>query len=93
MEQLRRFFEDDQGNLVLCQRPNVPLIIALAFSVATLVIPSGAAANLITLLAINCWIIWSVLEAVWGDSPFRRALGLVALIITLLVAIKYVLVL
>lgn len=68
-------FQDDQGNFVIAQPPNAPLILALAFYLLQFVTTG-------TLFHLSLWgyrivlLCWAALEITSGDSPFRKILGL-----------------
>lgn len=83
---LRRFVSDRHGRVVIAQWPNAPLIGWAVFALARALVEerwrpffgflSGAA--LVT---------WAYLEITQGDSPFRRVLG--AVVLLMLVASRW----
>jgi hypothetical protein len=79
------FRNSDTGEWAIVQFPNVPLAI---FLVATLVRdvfhPQGAAGTALSVVGAISLIWWSVDEIARGDSPFRRVLGAVVLVGSLL---------
>jgi len=84
MKQLiRTFFSDRHGRVVLWQRPNVPLVGWLVFLVLAKIVQHGAWHTVMTGLSQLSLVIWAVLEIGWGASYFRRTLGLVVLVFTL----------
>lgn len=71
----KSFFKDKKGNIVIIQKPNLLIIIAVIFFLVQLLF-----ANQIENLAV--WgfkltlLVWSFDEALRGDSPFRKVLGI-----------------
>ena len=80
----RTFVNGKDGEPVLWQRPNAPIILwAAAIVIAKFVHASpwhGVATGIGT-LALG---VWATMEIGWGASYFRRTLGLVVLIYTIL---------
>ena len=79
-----RFFTDrDSGELAIAQRPNAPLAVFLGVTlVRVLLHPDGGAGAAITVIGAVALVVWAALEIALGDSPFRRVLGAVVLIVT-----------
>jgi hypothetical protein len=79
-----RFFTNpDTGRLALVQRPNLPLIIFLAATVARVLShPKGTAGTAVAVIGQVALLVWSSLEMARGDSPFRRVLGAAVLAVT-----------
>ncbi|MBU7584018.1 MAG: hypothetical protein KAF91_14095 [Nostoc sp. TH1S01] len=75
-----KIFRDSNGNIVIAQPPNPPLILWLAASLLTLIVPSGTIHTVLQILANGALFTWSWLELFQGVNYFRRALGLVVLI-------------
>lgn len=73
-------FRDSEGNIVIAQWPNLPLIVAIASSLLTLVFDSGNLYQLADAIAFGSWFTWGWLEIFDGVNYFRRALGLVVTI-------------
>jgi hypothetical protein len=78
----RRFFRNPKtGELVIAQRPNLPLAIFLVATLVRLAFdPQGAVGTAVALVAALGLVWWAVAEIVRGDSPFRRVLGGVVLV-------------
>lgn len=76
-----KIWRDKRGHVVIFQMPNVPLYAWLAFSIATMVLPRGQAANVTWWLSEASLAIWASLEIFKGVNYFRRGLGLVVLIL------------
>ena len=79
---LRRFLSNTDGDLVLWQRPNVPLILWAVFTVLGFVFHTGHPHLIAHLIARVALVIWAILEVFWGASPFRRTLGVIVLGLT-----------
>ncbi len=73
-------FRDNDGNIVLAQMPNLPLIVWIVTSLLTLVVPSGKINTALDLVAYGSLFTWAWLELFQGVNYFRRALGLVVLV-------------
>ena len=80
-----RFFEDKHGKLVIFQKPNKPIIIAFVGSFFALLTVAGIFHILTTYIAFTAWLTWSLLELVKGRSYFRRTIGALVLIFTILI--------
>jgi hypothetical protein len=81
---VRWFFTDPAtGTLAVAQWPNLPLAVFLAATaVRILTRPEGAAGTAVAVVGGSAIAVWAVLEVVRGDSPFRRLLGAVVLVVT-----------
>lgn len=73
-------FRDDQGNIVIAQPPNLPLVVAVASTLLTFVIPSGNLHTGLDAIAFGSGFTWAWLEIFDGVNYFRRALGVFVLI-------------
>jgi hypothetical protein len=75
---LRWLFETKQGEIVIMQVPNVPLILAL---VADLVayLTAGQVHEVSNWIARALFAVWALMEIGWGVNPFRRMLGAIVL--------------
>ncbi|HWT55911.1 MAG TPA: hypothetical protein VN031_02675 [Candidatus Microsaccharimonas sp.] len=81
---LKAVFADKHGKLVLFQWPNAPLISwGVLLIVAKLVHtnPIHTVANVGSFIAIG---IWAVLELCWGATLFRRLLGGIVLVLSII---------
>ena len=80
---LRWWLEDRKtGQLVVAQRPNLLLALAIAGLLLARLLPSSLLA---VVLAKTLWLAWSGDELLRGVNPWRRALGLTVAVFTLLV--------
>jgi len=75
-----RTFRDDQGNIVLAQPPNLPILVWGAASLLQLLITSGKLHTGLVWVAFGALFTWAWLEVFQGVNYFRRALGVVVLI-------------
>ncbi|AGY56429.1 hypothetical protein [Gloeobacter kilaueensis] len=83
-----RIFRDNAGNIVVAQPPNPPLI---AWGIATLlqfIFTTGQLHSLLDLIAFGSLFTWAWLELFDGVNYFRRALGLIVLIVSLWVRLQ-----
>lgn len=78
---------DDNGRLVIWQKPNLWLAGWVALTVMSLLF-SGRAADVFTWAASASLITWAGLEVAQGVNYFRRALGLFVLIYAVATLIK-----
>ncbi|WP_254567005.1 hypothetical protein [Oscillatoria sp. HE19RPO] len=73
-------FRDDEGNIVIVQPPNLPVLVATTTTLLTLVVPRGTLHTGLDAIAFGSWFTWAWLEIFDGVNYFRRALGLFVLI-------------
>lgn len=73
-------FRDDEGNIVIAQPPNLPILVAVTTTLLTLVVPTGTLHTGLDAIAFGSWFTWAWLEIFDGVNYFRRALGLLVLI-------------
>lgn len=75
-----RFFYDDQGNLVIAQPPNLPILVWLGASLIKLIVKTGSTYAVLDAIAFGSLFTWAWLELFQGVNYFRRTLGLIVLI-------------
>jgi multisubunit Na+/H+ antiporter MnhE subunit len=79
------------GRIVIGQPPNAALGVWIAAVVWRLVAdPSGSARSVLDGIAIGALLVWAMDEVLRGVNPWRRLLGAVVLVPTLLGAISKV---
>lgn len=78
--QLRKFFSDTDGNVVIWQMPNTPLIAWILFSVGNHFVQDNQIHQIVQLAATLSLLVWAILEIKSGASPFRRFLGVIVLL-------------
>ncbi len=76
-------FKDSEGNIVLAQAPNLPLLVWLVATLLKLVLTSGSIYIALDAIAFGTLFTWAWQELFQGVNYFRRALGLVVLIIAI----------
>jgi len=72
-------FRDSNGNIVLAQMPNLPLIVWIVASLLALIFTTGKINTVLDVLANGSLFTWAWLELFQGVNYFRRALGLIVL--------------
>jgi hypothetical protein len=80
---LKEFFTDKKGKFAVAQPPNIPLILWAVFSLIAYFSEDNIK-NVFSFLAHASLLAWAYFELTSGSSPFRRALGLVVMIIVFL---------
>lgn len=80
----RRFFTDKHGKIVLWQRPNVLLVCWAVSALLTKFLLTGDARTFVSHFGAVAIFLWAVFEIISGASPFRRVLGVVVLLLTVL---------
>lgn len=75
-----RIFRDSEGNIVIAQPPNLPLIVGVVSSLLTLVISTGKVNLGFEIVGFGALFTWAWEELFQGVNYFRRGLGLIALV-------------
>ncbi len=75
-----RTFRDSEGNIVIAQPPNLPLIIWIVASLLKLIVTTGKINLGLDLVAFGTLFTWAWEELFQGVNYFRRALGLIVLV-------------
>ncbi len=75
-----KIFRDSNGEIVIAQMPNLPIIVWIAASLLKLIFPTGEINTGLDLLAFGSLFTWAWLELFQGVNYFRRTLGLVVFI-------------
>ncbi|MBR8834542.1 MAG: hypothetical protein DSM106950_11015 [Stigonema ocellatum SAG 48.90 = DSM 106950] len=75
-----KIFRDSNGEIVLAQKPNLPIIVWIAASLLKLIFPTGVGNTGLDVLAFGSLFTWAWLELFQGVNYFRRALGFVVFI-------------
>ena len=78
-----QLFKDKDGAPVVLEVPNVPLMGWILFSLMGPLLADGQLKTIVHFLGVASIIIWALLELNSGRSYFRRALGLVVLILSI----------
>jgi hypothetical protein len=83
-----RVFRDSQGNIVIAQPPNLPLIVGIVASLLKLVVTAGTINLALDLVGFGALFTWAWEELFQGVNYFRRGLGLIALVALIAVRIQ-----
>jgi hypothetical protein len=73
-------FRDSNGEIVIAQMPNLPLIVFLVATILSLIFTSGKINTVLDLLANGSLFTWAWMELFQGVNYFRRGLGLAVFI-------------
>ena len=79
-----KFFKDENGKVVLSQSPNLPLWIWIVTKILQLFISTGQGASVLAATSFGALSIWALLELFQGDTYFRRFLGFMVIINTVI---------
>lgn len=74
-----RTFRDSEGNIVIGQPPNLPLLVGLAATLLQLLLTTGKLKTGLDLVAFGALFTWAWQELFQGVNYFRRSIGLIAL--------------
>lgn len=75
-----RIFRDSEGNIVIAQAPNLPVIVGVVATFLQYALPSGQLQRATALIAFGTLFTWAWQELFEGVNYFRRALGLIGLV-------------
>ena len=75
---LRWFVSDKSGKVVIWQTPNFQLLLWLGLVVVSR-LTTGFIHETASYLSTFALVFWAGFELAWGDSPFRRVLGLMVI--------------
>jgi hypothetical protein len=73
-------FRDNNGDIVIAQPPNLPLIVWIVASLLKLIFTRSEINTVLDAVAFGSLFTWAWLELFQGVNYFRRALGLIVLI-------------
>lgn len=85
---LDRTFKDSEGNIVLGQMPNLPILVWGAATLLQLVFTSGKVYAGLNAIAFGSLFTWAWQELFDGVNYFRRFLGLVVLVGAIVMKIR-----
>jgi hypothetical protein len=83
-----RTFRDDEGNIVIAQKPNLPILVWASSSLLQLVGLEGKLQYGLELIAFGTLYAWAWMELFQGVNYFRRSLGLVVLVGLIVVKLR-----
>ncbi|MBD2154513.1 hypothetical protein [Leptolyngbya sp. FACHB-16] len=75
-----RTFGDSDGNIVIAQKPNLPILVCLAATLLASLLTSGNIHRGLDALAFGSLSTWAWQELFQGINYFRRSLGLIVLL-------------
>lgn len=75
-----RTFRDSDGNIVIAQAPNLPVLVGVTAAFLQYALPSGQLQIAAELVAFGALFTWAWQELFEGVNYFRRALGLIGLV-------------
>ncbi len=76
---LTNFFRDRNGHLRIFEVPNLPILAWAGFGAASLMALTPKLQTVMGNLSKGSLILWALLEAARGNSPFRRTMGMATL--------------
>lgn len=82
------FFKDSNGKLAVWQWPNVPLIGWMLFKVFSIILSSPSIKNWSENLSTAFLFTWAYLEITGGTSYFRRFLGVLVMVASIVQATR-----
>lgn len=75
-----RIFRDSEGNIVIAQMPNLPILLGSTATLLQFVLPSGNLQTALGLVGFGALFTWAWQELFEGVNYFRRSLGLIGLV-------------
>lgn len=75
-----RTFRDSEGNIVIAQVPNLPVLVGSTAILLHFVLPSGNVQIALGLIGFGALFTWAWQELFSGVNYFRRSLGLIGLV-------------
>ena len=84
---LDKIFKDKDGNIIIGQSPNLPIIIWLVALTLTK-ISDGRLSDLFSYISFGALFTWAYLEIFEGTNYFRRFLGVAVMVFTLYSKLK-----
>lgn len=84
-----RTFRDSEGNIVIAQMPNLPILLGSAAAFLQFVLPSGKLQTAFALIAFGTLFTWAWQELFEGVNYFRRSLGLLGLVSLLALGLNF----
>lgn len=77
---LNQMFRDDEGKIVVAQRPNLPIIVWIVATLLKMIFATGQINTGLELIAFGALFTWAWEELFQGVNYFRRGLGLIVLV-------------
>ena len=73
---LSNFFRDRNGRICIAEVPNLPILAWAGFGTASMMALTPKCRHAMRILSKGSLLVWALVEAVGGRSPFRRVLGM-----------------
>lgn len=83
-----KLWRDENNNVVLAQQPNAPIIVWALLRLISMLVKHGTLHYAALWLSYAALVYWAGLELFRGVNYFRRGLGLVVLVISIISVIK-----
>lgn len=80
-----KFWHDRKGNLVVFQSPNVFIIIWAITFMLSQIIRDEPLQSIFSWISFVALVLWSLKEAIFGVNYFRKILGTIILVLSILV--------
>lgn len=80
-------FKTNDGEVVIGQKPNLPLVVWFVAFILRIVLPDGRLGSWIYVIGFLALLVWASLELFTGVNIFRRILGFVVLVLSILSAV------
>jgi hypothetical protein len=90
MTWLDRTFRDREGNIVIAQVPNLPILVGVTATLLHFVLPSEEMQTMFGLIGFGALFTWAWQELFAGVNYFRRSLGLIGLVSLLAVGLNLI---
>jgi hypothetical protein len=85
-----RTFRDSEGNIVIAQMPNLPILVGLTATLLRFVLPSGDLQTTLGLVGFGALFTWAWQELFSGVNYFRRSLGLIGLVSLIMLGLNLI---
>ena len=83
-----KIWRDKNGDVAIAQKPNAPIIVWVLLRLIAFVVKHGTVHSAALLLSSIVLVYWASLELFHGVNYFRRGLGLVVLLVSIISIIK-----
>lgn len=80
---LDRTFRDSNGNIVIAQPPNLPILVWLSATALQFLVTNSNLQRGLEAIAFGSLFTWAWLELFQGVNYFRRSLGLIVLLVVI----------
>lgn len=87
---INRIFRDSEGNIVIAQLPNLPILVGLTASLLQFALPNGDIQTTFGLIGYGALFTWAWQELFAGVNYFRQSLGLISLVGLIVLGLKLI---